>query len=180
MKNVQVGDMVRVLKNKNLVRIGWVRRVTAKRITVEESNGMNRRSYAHKNIEIIQSVDPRAGMFQEDVSRVVRDALHAGERKRLRERMANDGHSTVRDGILYWNSNDAIVPPFVFRDAGYLVPAAQQAAYDKDSERLLAAYRRAQENMSAEARAEQAFEMRAAFGPGVDVVDVFTGRKVRT
>jgi len=31
-----------------------------------------------------------------------------------------------------------------------------------------------------EARAEQAYEMRAAFGPGVEVVNVITGERTRT
>lgn len=34
--------------------------------------------------------------------------------------------------------------------------------------------------LAAEAAAEQAFEMRAAFGPGVEVVDVLTGERFYT
>ena len=34
--------------------------------------------------------------------------------------------------------------------------------------------------MRLEPSGEEAFEMRAAFGPGVEVVDVFTGRRHRT
>ena len=47
----------------------------------------------------------------------------------------------------------------------------------KEDAESIAAYRAAQ---PATPSSEEVFEARAAFGPGVEVVDVFTGRKFRT
>ena len=49
----------------------------------------------------------------------------------------------------------------------------------KDRE-FIEAYRRAQSLRTPEQLAEQQFEMRAAFGPDVDVVNVITGERTRT
>lgn len=44
----------------------------------------------------------------------------------------------------------------------------------------IAKYRAAQNAMTAEQRAEHDYELRAAFGPGVEVVNVITGRRTTT
>lgn len=49
----------------------------------------------------------------------------------------------------------------------------------KDRE-VIEAYRRAQALRTPEQIAEQQFEMRAAFGPDVDVINVITGERTRT
>lgn len=47
-----------------------------------------------------------------------------------------------------------------------------------ENEQAMEAY--AREKASQEASTEEEFEMRAAFGPGAEVVDIITGRKYRT
>lgn len=79
--------------------------------------------------------------------------------------------------VRHWRSNDAVVPLSVFKD-GYMVPcAAHVAAYEADLVKDLEAYRKARSGPPSD---EEIFEMRAAFGPGVEVVDVISGRRVRT
>lgn len=51
-------------------------------------------------------------------------------------------------------------------------------AREKEDEEFLSRYRAQQANR--QVTAEEAYEMRVAFGPGVEVVDVITGRKYRT
>ena len=98
----QIGDMVKVT-TRNTLRIGWVRRVTAKRVTVEASNGTERRSYSPDNVVLLNRRESRAEKL------------------------------------------------------------AKQA-----------------ESLRQEAQAELAFELRAAFGPGVEVVNLVTGQRSRT
>lgn len=175
--NFHPGDMVKVTTG-NTLRIAWVVRQTAKRVTVEASNGTEKRSYHPRNVVLLHRRNPRVDLLKDDPNAA--PPFRAEERTRLRERMNSDEHSRVECGILYWNANNSVIPPFVYKDAGYLVPEAQQRAYDKQLDESLGRYKRAQENMSAEARAEMAFEMRAAFGPGETVVDVLTGKTYRT
>jgi len=44
----------------------------------------------------------------------------------------------------------------------------------------IAAYIESRKHISDEQRAEEAFERRAAFGPGEDVVNIFTGERYTT
>lgn len=86
----------------------------------------------------------------------------------------DDGGRTWR-----WESNNAYCPLSSCRDFG--IPAdlqAQDAALTAEARTFFAAYRRMQRGRrpSAEHRAE----LRAAFGPGVVVVDVISGRRTRT
>ena len=96
---------------------------------------------------------------------------------RLRAEMSSDEDSYTLDGVRHWRSNDAIIPPHVFKDAFLVCPKAQQDAYDKDLAAFVKAYRKRQPRRPS---AEERFEARAAFGPGVQVVDVFSGRKFTT
>jgi hypothetical protein len=52
--------------------------------------------------------------------------------------------------------------------------------YDHHTEKVLAEYRKAQAKRTPEQLAEEAFELRAAFGEGVEVVNVVTGKRTRT
>jgi hypothetical protein len=120
-------------------------------------------------------------MFQEDTARY--DSLtRPWERRdadRLRAQVADDSHSyTGEDGVRRWRSNDAIIPPHVLRDACLVCPEAHTAAYEAETAAFLAEYRRNRSNRRLSA--EERFEMRAAFGPGVEVVDVITGQTWRT
>ena len=100
--------------------------------------------------------------------------------ERTRAKMVDPAHAVVRDGVRYWLISDGterVIPPFVYADAFVECPAEQQAAYDVESSRSIASYKaaRAKHGYSDEER----FEMRAAFGPGAEVVDCLTGQKVR-
>jgi hypothetical protein len=83
------------------------------------------------------------------------------------------------DGELRWKSNPtSVIALDVFRDAYVTPPVSQQAAYDKHLGWFLAAYREARKNYVPSA--EERYEMRAAFGPGEEVVDVITGQRFTT
>jgi hypothetical protein len=49
-----------------------------------------------------------------------------------------------------------------------------------DKDKFLADYKKARANRSAEAKAEELFEMRAAFGEGQEVVNIITGEITKT
>ena len=94
---------------------------------------------------------------------------------RLREEMVDPAKAYIdANGIRRWVSNDAIIPPFVYKDAAAVMPEADQAAYKAETAAFLTEYREQQRNR--EPSAEELFEMRAAFGPGERVVNVITGR----
>lgn len=96
------------------------------------------------------------------------------------------GHSTpaiVRDGVVGWLVGGTDFRPLSADTAaeyGVEWTAIQAAGYEAYCDRVVGDYRRAQAEMSDEARAEQLYEMRAAHGPGVNLVDIFTGETFRT
>ena len=57
---------------------------------------------------------------------------------------------------------------------------AQQAAYSAYVDAVCRRYRETQARRTPERSAEDAYEMRAAFGPGVEVINVITGQRTRT
>jgi hypothetical protein len=118
-------------------------------------------------------------MFQNDDARYasLTRSFEIRDADRLREQIADDAHSYTRDGVRYWRSNDRPIPPMVFRDACLVCPPEQVAADRAHTEAFLAEYRRTRSNR--QLSAEERFEMRAAFGPGAEVVDVITGQKWR-
>jgi len=78
-----------------------------------------------------------------------------------------------------WESNSAFCPLDSCQRFG--IPAdlsAQRTALDAETKAFVKAYRKAQAGRRPSA--EQRSEMRAAFGPGVTVVNVLTGRRTRT
>lgn len=97
---------------------------------------------------------------------------------KLAGQIANE--TTKKDEAVFWNSNGAPVPADCFRDAGVPMPSGQRAALDRYYADVVGNYRQQQANMTKEERAERDAEARAAHGPGVVLVDVFTGRKFRT
>jgi len=100
----------------------------------------------------------------------------APEVKRLRDKIKND---TVRvAGSLFWKANKAPVPMSCFLEAGIPAPPTQAAAIRLDTERVIAQYREAMQNYIPSD--EERYEMKAAFGEGVEVVNVFTGKRTRT
>ena len=102
-----------------------------------------------------------------------------------REFIKIDGTTTFRSTaytddrkVWRWESNACPCPIDACREYGIPIdPAAQTAALDAHRDAFLAAYRAAQ---PATPSPEEQYEMRAAFGPGKQVVDVITGRKWTT
>ena len=90
------------------------------------------------------------------------------------------------NGVVRWKSNDRV--PFEdmvtdFAEAGFVGKSAitlSELARQADTSAFLAEYATAQANRTPEQIAEEQFEMQAAFGPGVEVVNVFTGQKTTT
>jgi hypothetical protein len=81
-----------------------------------------------------------------------------------------NGHAPFDDMLATWVALGLATPEQ--RTATNTLRATQTAA-------SIESYRRAQANISAEQRAEQIAEMRAAFGPGEVVVDVLTGERIQ-
>jgi hypothetical protein len=71
-----------------------------------------------------------------------------------------------------------VIPDYVFKDAHAECPAAQLAAYQKQTDAFIKSYKKARKNHKPSA--EERFEMRAAFGSGKTVVDVITGQRFTT
>lgn len=90
-------------------------------------------------------------------------------------------------GVIRWFSNDRCVPMEICENMGW-GPLREQSEADRaETATFIAAYKQAQAEFDARTdpeaeaiRAEQAFELRAAHGPGAKVVDVVTGRRYRT
>ena len=87
----------------------------------------------------------------------------------------------VNDGVARWASNDRVPPADCFHSHGLdRIPAIDVAkstqAREIDLDIFLADYRAANQTISDERIAGA----RAAHGPGVDLVDVITGKKFRT
>ena len=88
--------------------------------------------------------------------------------------------------IVRWKSNDRI--PFADMLHKFVIARliTQEVADDSEVVRqeelsdFLADYRACQSNRSAEQIAEERMEARAAMGPGVEMIDVFTGKKYTT
>jgi len=71
-----------------------------------------------------------------------------------------------------------ITPPSVLKEYGAELPPRQQELYDISSAASIADYcERMKDHVPS---AEEQFEMRAAFGEGETVVNVFTGKKYIT
>jgi hypothetical protein len=68
----------------------------------------------------------------------------------------------------------------IMAEEGFPETKAQAEARSKHSAETIRAYREAQSRRTPEEIAEQAYELRAAFGPGVEVVNVLTGKLTRT
>ena len=81
--------------------------------------------------------------------------------------------------VWYWTRNNRPVPLDAAGDYGIPIdPAAQKGAEEAYLDLVLTGYRKAMANHTPDA--EEAHEMRAAFGPGQGVVDVVAGKKYRT
>jgi hypothetical protein len=121
------------------------------------------------------------------VSDYIRD--YQGDREPFRSR-AVDLAAKLRTAAAYnggvgrWLSNGNAMPEDCAMFAEFLgLPVKieqQRKAIAEEARASFDVYRAARANMTAEQRAEEAAERRAAFGPGVEVVDVLTGETFRT
>lgn len=82
--------------------------------------------------------------------------------------------SYVKDGALFWQSNDRPVPMSVFKEGLMEAPAAQAETCEAHTQAFLAEYRR----NPPQPTGEEIAEMRANFEPGATVVNVITGRRI--
>ena len=85
-------------------------------------------------------------------------------------------------GIMRWTSNNRVPPAECVEQAvreGHPVNVAACATVrDAETSSFLAEYRLSERYRPIST--EEAYEMRAAFGPGIEVVNVITGRRHRT
>ena len=101
----------------------------------------------------------------------------------------NEGEVKFVDGAVGWRMKGGEFRPLMsdavaeLHDAGYISSITVEAtriARERYVQRTLAEYAEAQRNRTAEEIAEQRAEARAAMGPGVDMVNIFTGEKYTT
>ena len=79
------------------------------------------------------------------------------------------------DGIWFWSTNDAPVPVDSAAEYGIPVdPQRQHQAVSEANQKAIEAYKKFRQNYKHSN--EELYEMRAAFGEGAKVVDVFTGQ----
>lgn len=100
------------------------------------------------------------------------------EQVRLQASLRNETYE--QDGAVLWKSNDAVIAPSTFREAGLPVPPAQEAARDRYVEQSIGEYRAAMAQRTPEQIAEQRAEATAAMGRGVKMVNVLTGETFTT
>lgn len=116
--------------------------------------------------------------------------------------LMNAAEVRLENNVRYWRSNDSVIAPFVYKDACVQCPKEQQDAYAVRMDQFAKDYAKKQqqadlmreeikrkyknntplnyaEEMLAENDSEEAFEMRAAFGEGAEVVNIFTGKKTK-
>lgn len=101
------------------------------------------------------------------------------------EFMLRSGRETlaVVDGVARWTTNGQVPPAdamALLEALGFVsaeVVAASATVRDAETAAFFAEYRRRQPAVPSD---EEQYEMRAAFGPGVEVVDVISGRRWTT
>ena len=81
--------------------------------------------------------------------------------------------------ILRWTSNDAVIPNDIMDGITWPHKAVMDKARGEQTRTTLASYFEAQANRTPEQIAEENFEMRAAFGDNVEVVNVLTGKRTQ-
>jgi hypothetical protein len=79
--------------------------------------------------------------------------------------------------IIRWASNDAVVPNDIMEKLEWPHKEAMKTARAKQTQAAINSYIESQSNRTPDQLAEEAYEMRAAFGKGVKVVNVFTGER---
>ena len=122
---------------------------------------------------------------QRDILKVTTTTHYQGGRTRDHSSEAYEDYNEA--GVIRWCSNDRCVPLDMCEKMQWYNMDAQRAADERDTSAFIAAYKQQQAAFEADtspeamaAKAEQDFERRAAFGPGVEVVNVVTGRRYKT
>jgi hypothetical protein len=99
------------------------------------------------------------------------------------------GEVHVQEGAVGWLMSDGEFRPLMsdavaeLKDAGKICATTvtrTAVARKLYTQKTLAEYTIAQKNRTAEQIAEERFEARAAMGPGVDMVNIFTGERYTT
>ena len=103
------------------------------------------------------------------------------ERKSEREQVEEQANIDA-NGVVTWKSNgnvpfDDMLEGAIAQGAKGINLEACRKERKRQNDEFFARYREAQKNR--QPSAEEMFEMRAAFGPGAEVVDVITGRKIK-
>ena len=121
------------------------------------------------------TTDPRICPFCGDQPKDPEDASCRWE---LCEKAADEGYY-VKDGVFY-NRIDRPAHEEICDQFHQPWNEKQRAAYEAHTAAAIERYRQAQARRTPEQIAEEQFEMRAAFGPGVEVVNIITGKRTRT
>lgn len=81
--------------------------------------------------------------------------------------------------IVRWVSNDAVVPKDIMEKITWPHKSAMDQARAKQTQAAIDSYIQSQSNRTPDQLDEEAFEMRAAFGKGVKVVNILTGKRTQ-
>lgn len=84
------------------------------------------------------------------------------------------------DGVMRWNSNGCVPPSDVCELARHVGMPVDLVLSGEARERELGAFLSEYRKRDRHTRAEEVIEARAAHGPGVELVNVITGRKFTT
>ena len=98
------------------------------------------------------------------------------------EKKYEDGEMTVENGVAVWKCGNIVpldcVAAFLHSKYGNLINIENhESALDAEAEEVARRYRERMKNHVYSE--EELYEMRSAFGEGVEVVDVITGNKIR-
>ena len=83
-------------------------------------------------------------------------------------------------GVYHNTVTGRVVMPDVLKEHGYPVTDKHRSAYDAETAKFIDDYRKAQANMSEDAKAERASELRAVHGPCVEITNAITGERFTT
>ena len=98
------------------------------------------------------------------------------------EKKYEDGEMTIENGVAVWKCGNIVpldcVAALLHSKYGNLINTENhESAIDAEAEEVARRYRERMKNHVYSE--EELFEMRAAFGDGVEVVDVISGNKIR-
>lgn len=113
------------------------------------------------------------------------DASHVYHREAQSAADSLRSRATIdAEGVIRWDSNQQVPPEDCLDLAQHIGLPINRAACDAtakaDRQAFFAAYRQARRNRTPEQIAEEAFEARAAHGPGVKLVNIITGEEIET